>query len=219
MKKVLLAVLMSSALTLPAQAQDAAAVCKLLHTQNARADAAYKAGVDAHGKPVVPADMGAAMLIPTDVIQIPLNYDLAQKFQIKPGTKLEAGLGSLEIRNNNVSYNGQDLTQRAQVLCGMPEKPTTPTPQETADAEAKAAAAAAAIKPAAATPPTAPVVLAPTAAVVATPPKKEYSLGKATRTMPGEILPENDSPLPPEVAASIKGPDMQNGEILWGQGN
>ncbi len=212
MKKTIMTVLMTGAFAMPAQAQDAAALCKLLKVKTG-VEAAYTPGVDAHGKPVAPADAGASMVIPTDIVQIPLTYDLAQKLNVAQGTKMEAGLGSLEIRDNNVRYNGQDLTPQAQAVCGLPVTASA-APVETAPAVAAPKAPSMQV-PAA---PAVPVVAMPVVPVPSSV-RSENSLSQAARTPAGAVSREEGTSLSPEVAASIRDNGSKKGDIIWGQSN
>ena len=116
----------------PAFAQNPETVCKLLTRHEAAADVAYQPGVDVHGRPVTPADIHAAPVIVPDVVRIPLSVDLAQGMQpyLPEGTELNAHFGMIEIyRDGSVVFNGQNLTDAAQVMCGMKEKPAvSPAP-------------------------------------------------------------------------------------------
>ena len=96
--------------------------CRVLPEHKASNDVAYKAGVDVHGKPVVPADVNAdPMGFSGQTIVVPLTIDLAKRLQNQniPGINMEGTLGFLEVApDGRVTYNGQDLTSQVHVLCG-----------------------------------------------------------------------------------------------------
>lgn len=114
----------------PAYAQNEAAFCKLWLSSRAAptssvADAAYKPGVDVHGKAVVPADVndGAMAKAVPQAFRFPVTMDLAQKFapSLPQGLEMKAGLGMIETHEDGtVTYNGVDITKGAAHLCGLP---------------------------------------------------------------------------------------------------
>lgn len=146
MKKIALISVVLSMTAGPALAQNQAALCQLWSAhQNAAGTsaakgAAYQPGVDVNGRPVVPADGGVAPAITTpDVIRIPVTLELAQQLgaTVPAGMTLDAIAGVVNIgRDGAVSYNGQDLTQGAYVLCKGAAKPEVMAPaiSETAPA-------------------------------------------------------------------------------------
>lgn len=94
--------------------------CRLLPAHVADAGVAYTPGVDAKGRPIVPADINAA---PADLgrqtMVIPLSIDMAKRIDTIAGAKLEATQGFLEISpDGRVMFNGQDLTPQAYAVCG-----------------------------------------------------------------------------------------------------
>lgn len=80
-------------------------------------DVAYRPGVDAHGKPAAPADLGGtsfAYRLP-DTINIPITVELAERLGIPaiPGLyKAEADIGLVEFRldDGRAWLNGLPLT-------------------------------------------------------------------------------------------------------------
>lgn len=107
-------------LSVPAYAQNDLALCRLRAQHVAAADVTYKPGVDVHGNPVVPADLNAVPNMMPDVIKIPMNIDLAQRLgNVPAGMDMKSEMGMAEIhRDGRVTFNGQDLTQQAAVVCG-----------------------------------------------------------------------------------------------------
>jgi hypothetical protein len=76
----------------------------------------YQPGVDAHGEPVVPADLngGAQIQLPQTII-IPVEVLLRKYAFIPPGSPLRqstAELGTLSVTGDQVLYNGQPLTDQ-----------------------------------------------------------------------------------------------------------
>ena len=120
MKKPVLTILLLMISAFPAYAQNEPALCKLRAQHVARADVAYKAGVDVHGNPVVPADINAAPTMVPDIIRVPMTVELAKYMDIMPkGVELKAGVGLIEIfKNGHVAYNGLDISSQVASLCG-----------------------------------------------------------------------------------------------------
>lgn len=107
-------------LSVPAYAQNDLALCRLRAQHVAATDVTYKPGVDVHGNPVVPADLNAVPNMVPDVIKIPMNIDLAQRLgKVPAGMDMKSEMGMAEIhRDGRVTFNGQDLTPQAAVVCG-----------------------------------------------------------------------------------------------------
>lgn len=108
--------------TVAAQAQeDVPPECKVLKDHKPSSDVAYQAGVDVHGKPVVPVDVNAApMGMDSQTIVIPLSIDMAKRLQGMNINSLDmtSTLGFIEVGpGGRVTYNGQDLTGQIHVLC------------------------------------------------------------------------------------------------------
>jgi len=108
--------------------------CQKLVKHVPDADVAYQAGIDVHGKPVVPADLdgGQAIDLPQE-ITIPLTVDLMSFLNLDtralPASAMKRNdlqLGTLTLRGDQVFYNGQPLTNAQQenmaVLCLKPNK-------------------------------------------------------------------------------------------------
>lgn len=116
---VLTALLLASS-AVPALAQNQnLALCKLRSQHVAAPNTAYQPGVDAQGRAVVPADYSASPSVVPDVVRIPMTVDLAQRLGSVPaGTELKAATGMIEIhKDGRVTFNGQDMTEVAVVLC------------------------------------------------------------------------------------------------------
>ena len=85
----------------------------------------YQPGIDAHGEPVVPADLagGAQITLPETII-IPIEALLRDGFHIPGDSKLwsaKAELGNVTVQDDQVLFNGQPLsdpeTAALEVLC------------------------------------------------------------------------------------------------------
>lgn len=86
--------------------------------------AAYKPGVDVHGRAVAPADLPATPGM-GQAMRIPLTVDLATRMnQVLPdGVKLEAGVGLVEITPaGRVMIGGRDLSVPADAMCAALER-------------------------------------------------------------------------------------------------
>lgn len=117
MKKLILSVALLTVSYGPAFAQDnGLALCKLRGQQMATA---YQPGVDVRGNAVVAADVNASPSMGLDVVRIPMTVDLAQRLGSVPaGVEMAAANGMIEIhKDGRVSFNGQDMTEVAVVLC------------------------------------------------------------------------------------------------------
>jgi hypothetical protein len=88
--------------------------CDRLVRHEPAPDVAYQPGVDVHGKPVVPADLGGgAPLELPDVIYIPIEVLLQDRFHIPANSVLfnaTAEVGIAELRGDQVYYQGQLLS-------------------------------------------------------------------------------------------------------------
>lgn len=75
--------------------------------------AAYQPGVDARGRPVVPAEGpgGSANWLPIgETLTLDLTIDLVERYgqRVPPGTSLP--LGTIELRDGRVWFNGQPVS-------------------------------------------------------------------------------------------------------------
>ncbi|HEY4164710.1 MAG TPA: hypothetical protein VGM59_16705 [Dongiaceae bacterium] len=76
----------------------------------------YQPGIDAHGEPVVPADIngGANIQLPQTIV-IPVEVLIRKYAFIPPGSPLrqsKAELGVITVTGDEVLYNGQPLTDQ-----------------------------------------------------------------------------------------------------------
>ena len=110
--------------------------CQALVKHVPDADVAYQPGVDVHGRAVVPADLppeegGNMPIALPQEITIPLTVDLMSFLNLDntalPASAMKRGdiqLGTLTIKGDQVTYNGQPLTSGQQdnlaVLCMKP---------------------------------------------------------------------------------------------------
>ena len=74
----------------------------------------YQPGVDVHGEPVVPADIGGGSNIQLpQTIVIPIEVFLQDRFHLPPNSALWAGkaeVGTVTVTGDRVFFNGQELT-------------------------------------------------------------------------------------------------------------
>jgi hypothetical protein len=90
--------------------------CQRLVNHEPAPDVAYQPGVDVHGRPVVPADLGGGQQIQLpDVIYIPIEVLIQDKYGIPANSVLydaTALVGVVEVRGNQVYFEDQPLTDR-----------------------------------------------------------------------------------------------------------
>ena len=88
--------------------------CERLVNHEPAPDVAYQPGVDVHGRPVVPADLGGGQQIQLpDVIYIPIEVLIQDKYGIPANSVLydaTALIGVVEVRGNQVYFEDQPLT-------------------------------------------------------------------------------------------------------------
>jgi hypothetical protein len=88
--------------------------CQQLVRHEPAPDVAYQPGVDVHGRPVVPADLGGGSQIELpDVIYIPIEVLIQERFHIPANSvlyKATAEVGVAELRGNQVYYQDQLLS-------------------------------------------------------------------------------------------------------------
>ena len=112
----------------------ARADCARLVEHIPAADVAYRPGVDAYGRAVVPADLSGGTQIPVpEILHIPIEIDLLDRFGIPAHPDLyesDIPLGEVVYRNGRLSFNGQplqddaaaELSRRCQkIMAGTPE--------------------------------------------------------------------------------------------------
>ena len=102
-------------------------LCRILPAYQKLAGVDYQPGVDVHGKPVVPADLDAPLQAGMGPVEIPIEIDLAQRFQLHlpAGAELKPSVAALTIYPDGyVEYNGRNVSAQAQALCqSTPEAP------------------------------------------------------------------------------------------------
>lgn len=73
----------------------------------------YQPGVDVHGRPVAPADLGGGYNIkPPEIIVIPIEILIQDRFNIPANSVLwdaKAQVGTVIVKGNQVYYEGQLL--------------------------------------------------------------------------------------------------------------
>lgn len=88
--------------------------CERLVNHEPAPDVAYQPGVDAHGRPVAPADLGGGQQIQLpDVIYIPIEVLIQDKYGIPANSVLydaTALVGVVSVRGNQVYFEDQPLT-------------------------------------------------------------------------------------------------------------
>ena len=88
--------------------------CQRLVNHEPAPDVAYQPGVDVHGRPVVPADLGGGQQIQLpDVIYIPIEVLIQDKYGIPANSVLydaTALVGVVSVRGNQVYFEDQPLT-------------------------------------------------------------------------------------------------------------
>lgn len=111
-----LVLILTSLLAASAQAEIAVSRkdCERLVRHEPAPDATYQPGVDVHGNPVAPADLGGGQQIELpDVIYIPIEVLVQDKYGIPANSVLynaRAQVGVVEVRGNRVFYEDQELT-------------------------------------------------------------------------------------------------------------
>jgi hypothetical protein len=91
--------------------------CSRLVNHEPAPDVTYLPGVDVHGRPVVPADLGGPRLTGVDqlpdVIYIPIEVLVQDKYGIPANSVLydaTALIGVVSVRGNRVYFEDQELT-------------------------------------------------------------------------------------------------------------
>jgi hypothetical protein len=108
-------------------------LCNALVKHTPDADVVYQPGVDVHGNAVAPADLpGAPQMKLPETIKIPLTINMAKAANLDTtsypynqlGTGTEAVLGTIAVTGDQVTFNGQPLSDTQQdklaVLCMQP---------------------------------------------------------------------------------------------------
>lgn len=109
-------VLAAVAWAAPASAEIAIARkdCQRLVNHEPAPDVTYQPGVDVHGRPVAPADLGGGQQIELpDVIYIPIEVLIQDKYGIPANSVLydaTALIGVVAVRGNRVYFEDQELT-------------------------------------------------------------------------------------------------------------
>ena len=109
-------VLASIAWAAPASAEIAISRkdCQRLVNHEPAPDVTYQPGVDVHGRPVAPADLGGGQQIQLpDVIYIPIEVLIQDKYGIPANSVLydaTALVGVVSVRGNQVYFEDQPLT-------------------------------------------------------------------------------------------------------------
>jgi hypothetical protein len=88
--------------------------CQYLARYQPSPDVNFQPGVDVHGRPVAPADLGGGQQIKLpETIYIPIEVDIGQRYHIpanSPLWKATAEIGTVAVTGDQVTFNGQPLT-------------------------------------------------------------------------------------------------------------
>ncbi|HVJ40360.1 MAG TPA: hypothetical protein VM639_02635 [Dongiaceae bacterium] len=88
--------------------------CEYLTRYQPAPDVAYQPGVDVHGRPVAPADIGGgSQLKLPETIYIPIEVNIGRRYHIpanSPLWKATAEIGTVAVTGDQVTFNGQPLT-------------------------------------------------------------------------------------------------------------
>lgn len=208
MKKLILNVALCLVAAAPAYAETATkdsdlALCKLRSQHLA---SAYQPGVDVKGNAVVAADVNVAPATALDVVRIPMTVDLAQRLGSVPaGAEMKAATGMIEIyKDGRVTFNGQDMSEVAIVLCDGAKPVQNTVPASVTDNAAAVPANPPVVAPAA---PVAPAVA--TAAPVSTPAAPARPVDKILVPVDAPPLPVATVPVAPSVAPPAVQAGMQ----------
>lgn len=84
----------------------------------------YRAGIDAEGNSVAPADIAPLADTAPDYVEVPMTIDLAQRMGVTPvGAEMRMPVANLKLyKDGKVEYNGQDISSNAASLCGVGKK-------------------------------------------------------------------------------------------------
>lgn len=80
----------------------------------------YQAGVDVHGRDVIPADLPGVSAPLPEPVRIPMTIDLAQNLGVvlPVGADMPANFGEFAVfADGRVTYQGRDLTSNAEAYC------------------------------------------------------------------------------------------------------
>jgi hypothetical protein len=91
--------------------------CRLAIEHAATADADFEPGVDVHGRPVVPADVGRAGVGLPDIVSVFVSAEVRNTFQLSDDSPLlsfDAGIGVVEyeLSSGRLLFNGVPLRER-----------------------------------------------------------------------------------------------------------
>ena len=88
--------------------------CQYLTRYQPAPDVNFQPGVDVHGRPVAPADIGGGQQLKLpETIYIPIEVDIGQRYHIpanSPLWKATAEIGTVAVTGDQVTFNGQPLT-------------------------------------------------------------------------------------------------------------
>lgn len=132
MKLLFVIILLMGMVNIPAYAQNKKAFCNIYQAQRDNGGVNYREGVDAYGNPVVPADASTGQFELPEVINIPINVDLAEylKDAKVKGLNLDANMGMMKIYpEGKVVANDKDISAQMAMYCGAAQdKPTIQGP-------------------------------------------------------------------------------------------
>ena len=108
-------------------------LCRFVTAHQLAPDVAFRPGVDVHGNPVAPADIGPALTALPDVIRVPVTIDLVErlKLSLPAGTILEAPVALVDIHSDGrVLYNGRDISGDVAALCAIETEDDEPQEEQ-----------------------------------------------------------------------------------------
>ncbi len=93
--------------------------CSRLVEHRAQAGVAYQPGVDAYGRPVVPADLEESRIVLPETIAIVITVEIQDRFGIPANSVLfdpeaHIGVAEFDFADRSVSFNGAPLTDPEQ---------------------------------------------------------------------------------------------------------
>ncbi|MGH6948956.1 MAG: hypothetical protein ACREDZ_16620 [Kiloniellales bacterium] len=94
----------------------ARADCDALAIHYPNADVAYRPGVDVQGRPVTPADLDSSPLRLPEVIVIPIEVDLFERFGLPPDPTrydADAEIGTVVWHDGRLYFDGQPIHDEA----------------------------------------------------------------------------------------------------------
>ncbi|PJK29684.1 hypothetical protein [Minwuia thermotolerans] len=107
--------------------------CRLAELHQPAPDVAYQPGVDVHGRPVAPADIGGGSNVtPPSEVSIQLLIPITEFLAVAPPflgeVEVNAGEVTVDTRTGAIRYRGQRLDAPYAVICDEEAEVTPPPP-------------------------------------------------------------------------------------------